>query len=41
MDQTISNDPVHAFAEPPLVDETVELLTASPLHIHRDFGAAA
>jgi maleate isomerase len=32
MDQTISNDPVRAFAEPPLVDDAAELLAAAPLH---------
>src|SRR4051812_14579113 len=32
MDQTIANDPVRAFAEPPLVDDAAELLSAAPLH---------
>jgi maleate isomerase len=32
MDPTIANDPVRAFAEPPLVDDAAELLAAAPLH---------
>ena len=32
MDQTISNDSVRAFAEPPLVDDAAELLASAPLH---------
>jgi maleate isomerase len=32
MDQTIANDHVRTFAEPPLVDDAAELLAASPLH---------
>jgi maleate isomerase len=32
MDQTIGNDPVRAFAQPPLVDDAAELLAAAPLH---------
>jgi maleate isomerase len=32
MDQTIADDPVRAFAEPPLVDDATELLAAAPLH---------
>ena len=32
MDRTIANDPVRAFAEPPLVDDAAELLAAAPLH---------
>jgi maleate isomerase len=32
MDRTIANDPVRAFAEPPLVDDATELLAAAPLH---------
>jgi len=32
MDQTIADDPVRSFAEPPLVDDAAELLAAVPLH---------
>jgi maleate isomerase len=32
LDQTIANEPVRAFAEPPLVDDAAELLAAAPLH---------
>jgi maleate isomerase len=32
MDLTIADDPVRAFAEPPLVDDVAELLAAAPLH---------
>ncbi len=32
MDLTIADDPVRAFAEPPLVDDAAELLAAAPLH---------
>src|SRR5215471_7892292 len=32
MEPTIANDPVRAFAEPPLVDNAAELLAAAPLH---------
>jgi maleate isomerase len=32
MDPTIADDPVRAFADPPLVDEAAELLAAAPLH---------
>jgi maleate isomerase len=32
MDQTLANDPVRDFAEPPLVDDAAELLAAAPLH---------
>ena len=32
MDRTIADDPVRAFAEPPLVDDAAELLAAAPLH---------
>ena len=32
MDRVIGHDAVHAFAEPPLVDEATELLAAAPLH---------
>jgi maleate isomerase len=32
MGQTIANDPVRAFADPPLVDDAAELLAAAPLH---------
>jgi maleate isomerase len=32
MEQTIANDPVRAFAEPPLVDDAAVLLAAAPLH---------
>jgi maleate isomerase len=32
MDQTVANDPVRAFAEPPLIDDAAELLAAAPLH---------
>ena len=30
LDQTIANEPLHAFAEPPLVDDATELLAAAP-----------
>jgi len=32
MDRTLTDDPVRAFAEPPLVDDAAELLAAAPLH---------
>src|SRR5258707_10084183 len=32
MDQTIADDPVRAFADPPLVDDAAELLALAPLH---------
>jgi maleate isomerase len=32
LDQTIANEPVRAFAEPPFVDDATELLAAAPLH---------
>ena len=32
MDRIIADDPVRAFAEPPLVDDAAELLAAAPLH---------
>jgi maleate isomerase len=32
MDPTIGQDPVRAFAEPPLVDDAAALLAAAPLH---------
>jgi maleate isomerase len=32
MDRTIADDPVRAFAEPPLVDDAAELLAGAPLH---------
>jgi maleate isomerase len=32
MDQTMADDPVPAFAEPPLVDDAAELLASAPLH---------
>jgi maleate isomerase len=32
MDRTLADDPVRAFAEPPLVDDAAELLAAAPLH---------
>ena len=32
MDATIANDPVRAFADPPLVDDAAELLASAPLH---------
>jgi maleate isomerase len=32
MDRTLADDPVRAFAEPPLVDDAAELLAATPLH---------
>src|SRR5713226_505292 len=32
MDPTIGQDPVRAFAEPPLVDDAAELLASAPLH---------
>jgi maleate isomerase len=32
MDQTIADDPVRAFADPPLVDDAAELLASAPLH---------
>lgn len=32
MDPTIADDPVRAFADPPLVDDAAELLAAAPLH---------
>jgi maleate isomerase len=33
MDRTLADDPVRAFAEPPLVDDAAELLAAAPLHV--------
>jgi maleate isomerase len=30
--QTVADDPVRAFADPPLVDDAVELLASAPLH---------
>jgi maleate isomerase len=32
MDPTIADDPVRAFADPPLVDDAAELLASAPLH---------
>ncbi len=32
MDRTIGDDPVRAFADPPLVDDAAELLASAPLH---------
>jgi maleate isomerase len=32
MDRTISDEPVRAFAEPPLIDDAAELLASAPLH---------
>ena len=32
MDQTIADDPVRAFADPPLIDDAAELLAAAPVH---------
>jgi maleate isomerase len=32
LDRTLADDPVRAFAEPPLVDDAAELLAAAPLH---------
>jgi maleate isomerase len=32
MDRTIADDPVRAFADPPLVDDAAELLGSAPLH---------
>ena len=32
MDATISDEPVRAFADPPLVDDATELLALAPLH---------
>src|SRR5437867_11792604 len=32
MDRTIADDPVRAFADPPLVDDAPELLASAPLH---------
>lgn len=32
LDRTIAHDAVRAFAEPPLVDDAAELLSAAPLH---------
>lgn len=32
MDATIADDPVRAFADPPLVDDAAELLASAPLH---------
>jgi maleate isomerase len=32
MDPTIADDPVRAFADPPLVDNAAELLASAPLH---------
>jgi maleate isomerase len=32
MNATLADDPVRAFAEPPLVDDAAELLAAAPLH---------
>lgn len=33
MDRTIADDPVRAFADPPLVDDAAELLASAPLHV--------
>src|SRR5215471_14870539 len=38
MDRTIADDPVRAFAEPPLVDDAAEVLAAAPLHASVCFG---
>lgn len=32
MDDTIADDPIRAFADPPLVDDATELLALAPLH---------
>jgi maleate isomerase len=32
LDRTIADDPVRAFADPPLVDDAAELLASAPLH---------
>jgi maleate isomerase len=32
IDRTVADDPVRAFADPPLVDDAAELLAAAPLH---------
>ena len=32
MDPTVADDPVRAFADPPLVDDAAELLASAPLH---------
>jgi len=32
MDRTITDEPVRAFAEPPLIDDAAELLASAPLH---------
>jgi maleate isomerase len=32
MDRTIADDPVRAFADPPLVDDAAEMLASAPLH---------
>jgi len=32
MDPTIGDDPVRAFADPPLIDDAAELLASAPLH---------
>jgi maleate isomerase len=32
MDRTMADDPVRAFADPPLVDDAAELLASAPLH---------
>jgi maleate isomerase len=32
MNRTLADDPVRAFAEPPLVDDAAELLAGAPLH---------
>jgi maleate isomerase len=33
LDRTIADDPVRAFADPPLVDDAAELLASAPLHV--------
>ncbi len=33
IDRTIADDPVRAFADPPLVDDAAELLASAPLHV--------
>lgn len=35
MDPTLADDPVRAFADPPLVDDAAELLASAPLHALR------
>ena len=41
MDPTIANDPVRAFADPPLVDDAAELLASAPLRSPTASPAAA